>query len=442
MKRVLPAIFVAILGACASGGEALRVTTPAAPQPMAEGRPAPSIESLSESPDLAEVLAFIDQSPTVGVGREAVLREEALREQAGLPPNPILNLFANRIETDDILGGPDKYRVSLRERIETAGKRDARVQVGAGLVGEANAEVRALRFRSARAAAGAHQRAVSSRELRTLIAAARDSASALLAIEEQLVAAGREQASILPSARERVAALETELLEEEARSRSALRNLEGIVAAPPGAISAVGGDLLLGVRLPPAVEETFLDENPALEVARAAVETAEARMRAARASPWPDVTVGVDYEHARELGDQYGFLGVSLEADLPVLDTKGAAIRAAHADLRRARMLVAEVKATAGAAYAEAREVAETLSLGAKSRRTGVIPAREQEVEFARAAFRSGRTDLRPVLRAEFALLRARIDLVQLEERVAARNLDALALLGLDPEAWSRPADL
>jgi len=407
-------------------------------------QPAPAGEmrvNLPSRPSLDEVLISVQSTPPVGAAREALLREEALREQAGLPPNPILNVFASRIDLADVGGGPQKYRVFLRERLETAGKREARVLTATGRYHETLAESRAVMFRTARAAGGAQQRAVASQEMLALRGEALATSGELLAIEEKLVASGRRKASVLPEYRERVAAAKSAFLEEEARLKSALRNLEGILSISPGTLDGVRGNLLTSSSLPAAGDGPLIDENPAVLVAMAAQEIAEAELRAAKAKAYPDVTVGIDYEDNQEFGERLHMIGLNLEAELPVFDTNVAGIRAAHAEVRRTRIRFAEVRAAAAAGYAEAREVAGTLHRGVESRQTGVIPARRQEVEFARLAHDAGRTDRRPLLAADLALLTARIELTELQSRVAGWNLDALALIGREPSDWGPSQD-
>lgn len=430
-----PVLLLALVCACATS------VSPPPPEKSPPPRPIPSGEmrvNFASQPDLPEVLAAIKATPVVGASREAILREEALREQAGLPPNPILSLFVSQIELSDVGSGPHKYRVFLRERLETAGKRDARVLTGTGRYHEAMAEARVTRFLTARAAAGAHQRAVASQDLLALRREALVASRDLLLVEEMLVAAGRQKASVLPEHRERVAIIETAILEEEAKLKSALRNLEGIVSVAPGTFIGVRGGLLTSVALPVAGDGPLIDQSPAVRAVVAAQEVAEAKLRAAKAEAYPDVILGVEYEYNNQLGENYNLLGLNVEAALPVIDTNVAGIRAASAEVRRTRARFAEVRAAAAASYAEARDVAETLDLGVRSRRTGVIPAREEEVGFARSAFDAGRTDRRPLLAAELALLQARIDLTELMVRVAGWNLDALSLLGREPEEWRR----
>ena len=436
MLRV-PLLLLALLASCASSASEPDPTSVPTrhPQPRPESA-GEVLMKLPPRPSLEEVMYSISSTLPVGGAFLAIRREEALREQAGLPPNPILNIFASRIDLADVGAGPNKYRVFLRERLETAGKREARVLTATGRLHEVTAEARVVRFSTARAAAGAHQRAAASQDLLALRRSAHRAAVELLAIQETLVEAGRQTASVLPLYRERVAALSTAVLEEEALLKSALRNLEGIISIAPGRFDGVRGDLLTSVALPVVADGPLIDRNPAVLFALAAKETAEAELHAAKAKATPDVTVGLEYEHNLEFDQRFNMIGFNVESALPILDTNTAGIRAAHAEVRRSRVRLAEVRASAAAGYAEAKDVAETLSRGAESRRSGVIPAREQEAEFARQAHEAGRTDRRPLLAAKLELLAAKVELTELEVRVATWNLDALALLGRAPEEW------
>jgi cobalt-zinc-cadmium efflux system outer membrane protein len=429
MRGALLATALVLLG-CATEAHRLEVAgSPPAPAPATEPFPA--------KPSLVQVLSRIEGTPALIAAREAVSAARGDVRQAGLAPNPVLQVRGEKIDPEELDRGIQKRGFSVRERIETGGKREARVRVGEGRVGEALTATRASLLEAARAAAGAHQDAVLASWLLRLRREEARVAEELLALQSAKVRAGRLTESALPPLRIRLGELRTAALEEEARHRSALRRLEGSLALPPGTVREVLPPLVDDPALPEPATPALFQANPAIAVRRAALETTGARIREAEAGTVPDVTVGIGFEDAREpVEGRRQTLGLTVEAPLPVIDRNQGAILAAKAVARRAEALLRDEEARVRSEYAEAWEVASSLRRSRAAWEEQVVTARETDLGIARAALAAGRSDRAPVLEKELALLAARTRSAELAGGISRRVLDAWALLGRPVEEW------
>jgi cobalt-zinc-cadmium efflux system outer membrane protein len=248
------------------------------------------------------------------------------------------------------------------------------------------------------------------------------------------VAEGRGVPAELPPLRSRAGLLRAEVAEEEARLGSALRSLEGILTLPPGTLAGVSGPMLNASNAPLGGS---VDDHPEIDAREAAEETHRARSKEAEAGAWPDFVVGLSYEDFDEQnGGRVRSLGVMFEMPLPLFDRNQGSIRASRSELRRAETLTRDARLKIATAHAEAIETARALETSRQARRDEVIPALAEDLALAEAAYRSGRTDLAPVLDARLALAEEELAAVRVEERLAEKVLDALALSGLVPATW------
>jgi outer membrane protein, heavy metal efflux system len=403
----------------------------------AEPKPA-----LPGQPTLADVLRLIEGTPRIQAMLEAEARQRGDVEQAGLVPNPRLRLKADRFDTENLGAGTRRQSVGIFERFETAGKRDDRTAVAAARVTEAEATTRAELFALAKTVAGLHQTAVAA----TIVTAARReslaASEALLAVQAQRVKAGRLARTALPPLRARVGRLRIALADETKRERTTLNALEGALALPPGTFAGVSGEPFLETPLPSAEDarDAIVAGHPEIAEESAAARRVDAQVRHAEAGAWPDVTVGLEFQTGREddQDETMRMLGLSLEFPLPVADRNQGAIRAALAEKRRILARTDALTARLVASYAETLEIIRVGAENLGTYRDEILPAREQDLTFARTLFEAGRTDSVDVLEARLALAETLVDLGRLEGDQATRVIEALAILGRDPSTWVR----
>ena len=418
------AVLLLLVAACATAGVAPVEPIGATLAPAALAPPVFPAE-----PDLLDVLARVEATPLLAARAADVERAEALVDQAGRPPNPVVGAYGEKIDVEELDRGIQKRGVRVSERFETAGKRDARVGVAEGRAGESAAALKAARIRLAMAATAAHQRALAGHRLLAAREAELRTVESLLALEEKRLAAGRGVEAPVVALRARAGRLRAAAAEEDAAVRGALRTLAGLLALPPGEIHGVRGRLLDLEDLPEIAADT-VRENPDVLESTARLVTARAGERDARAKAWPDVTAGMGLENGREGEEHRTMLGLFVEAPLPVLDTNEGAIRAALAETQRITGEIASAEATAAAEFAARRETAEALARSRHVVEVDVVPAVERELALARAARRAGRTGDGEVVEAELALVVARRELIALDRAIALEIAAALALAG------------
>jgi cobalt-zinc-cadmium efflux system outer membrane protein len=426
----------ALLAACAATPE-----RGPAPAPASASRPAPLPATPTEAPfpaapGLAEVLARAAEAPRTEAAALVVEVERGGREQAALPPNPELSTSGERLGSNMANRLVPRWRTEAMQRIETAGKRGARVAAAEGRIRTSEAMARAERLAVAKEAALLHQRVIA---LSALLALRTERASAtaeLLALRERQFVSGRAGEAEVPPLRARLGERKAAVLEDRAEIAATLRDLEGLLALPPGSVSGASGPLL-DVAVLPAGGEGVAD-NPETTVLRAERTTAAARLESEEAKAIPDVTVSVGVEN-EEIGrrgtDFMGMVGVSMP--LPLFDRNQGAIAAARAEVRRAEVLLREAEARALAAEQGLLRAAEELTASRRVLASEALPARERELALAEAAARGGRTDLAPAIEARLAVLDLREALVERDLAIAEMLVRLLALRGLEPEEWA-----
>jgi cobalt-zinc-cadmium efflux system outer membrane protein len=286
----------------------------------------------------------------------------------------------------------------------------------------------------ARSAAGAHQEAVAADRLIAIAVASLDTATESLELSEALVKAGRESANVLPALRARIGRLTVALEDLRARRIRALHDLAGVLSLPPGSVKAVTGELLIPADLP----EDAPTENPEVALREAEAETHRARTRSAGSEAYPDVTVGFGYEgDDPKNADDLHSIGFFVEVPLPFFDRNQGEVRESVAAVRRSEELTESERTRVASEYALTLDLIRSGTANRNTWRERIVPALVRDSELRKKEFEAGRTDRKALLEARLAELEATAAAVEVEARLAALVLDALALLGRSPEGWT-----
>ncbi len=439
MRRAALVALAALAAACAAPGGA--DSAPAAPVPAAVPAPA-VVQPIAARPDLAMVLAASASAPRNAVALAEIAVNEGLREQAGLTPNPVVGLSAERLFENRADRGVPKWRLSGRQRIETAGKRAARVEVAEGLVADAGVRAERERILVAEAAALLWIRIRAGERRAALLREQAGASGELLALAERRRAAGRAREDDLPPLRAKVAEWTASAAEEEAALAEDRRVLEGLLGWPDGAIQGVDGEMPGAGSLPAAGGEgAFLATNPEMRALASARTVAAARTRQAETLAWPDVDVmamAEDDEEGMEGTRHDHKVGLGFEVPLPLFDRNQGNIAAARAEERRAEAAIREAEARLRAEYDGLAASLATLGEARRALAGEALPARERARTLAAAARDAGRTDAQPEVEARVDVLEVRLAVLDLDARIAERAARALALLGRPPEEWVR----
>jgi outer membrane protein, heavy metal efflux system len=334
--------------------------------------------------------------------------------QAGLIPNPTLNLSAANIpiraNPPPAGNGPGWSRnlvtsVELDQQVELGGKRgkrqaQARAALAGAVAGTADARRTAL-FELRTAfwnAVRAHQRRLLAEQVTGRSA--------------ETIRIGKARLDSEDISRADFEKIELEAMKQEndrddavAEERSTVANLLALVgpAAPPSV--EVRGDLAVH---PPALDEARLAQRAAEEradvrAARAHAEAARAAASLASAQVVPDVTLGIGYtrSNAIAVGDNPDSMAVTLSVPLPLFHRNQGEVAKASAEAERtdraANALEARVARDVAAAMARYRAAVDKVA----RYDGGALQRADRALQVAEKTWRAGDRSLLEYLEAE-----------------------------------------
>jgi outer membrane protein, heavy metal efflux system len=385
------------------------------PAYKAAAEPPPSSQAASAEPTgvlrLEEVLRMaLLQNPELSSTAFEVRAAEARALQAGLPPNPELEL-----EIEDF-GGTGEVRafqasentLQLSQLIELGGKRARRLRA-AGLERDlAGWDYEAKRLEVLTDASKAFIAVLAAQERISLTEETlRLSEQVLKAVQERIKAG-----KVAPVEATRARVEVSNARREAERARSALQAARTRLSASWGgtqpAFERVSGTLEAGVTPVPPIEELSgrLSQNP--DLARWAVETAsrQAALRVEESKRTPDVTVSGGVRYLNEIDDT-GFV-VNLSLPLVLFDrNQGGVLEARYrVALAGEERRVAEVRLAR--ALAEAYQELLTAYGDVTVIWEDALPAAQAAFEAATEGFRQGKFGFLDVLDAQRTLFETR----------------------------------
>jgi outer membrane protein, heavy metal efflux system len=352
----------------------------------------------------------LDRHPDLDAAKLDVEAAQGRIRQAGLRPNPMLDLSGQKS-----LGSDNNIMVGVTLPLDLNGRKEGRVGVAEreldmkrAQLAERERKLRGdLRLKAAEVLAARRNLGtirdlleINRRAVEIVSARAREGAVPSLDLNVQLVEANRLEAS------ETVLASRVEILTLQ------LKNLAGMSA--DSSINVVG-DLAAIAALPEqsAALQTATSERPDLALVRAEVAAAAARVRKEEAEGRWDASVNVGYQRqqmgfgvmgitesggTREVADTFHFFGAGVTITLPVRNRNQGSIAAARAETRavdRRRELVEltirqEVQ-SAYTQYASARR-------GVDLYERGVRDVARRNYDTIRRAYELGRGSLLDVI--------------------------------------------
>ncbi len=361
------------------------------------------------------IVASPEQAVSLALTRAPILRSaEAGRQAArgdrvtaGLRPNPDVSFNAENV------GGSGSYRgiaslettYALSQRIETGGKRQARIAAADRAVALTGLDAEALRLDLAREAHRAMAGAVAAGRAAEIARERVRLADEVLRATRARVEAGREA---FPQQRRAEVARETAavfLERSEREAAVALRTLSVVLATPE-------------IEVLPARSAWFDDPGPRPDPARAApappgqldrarldalIDQRRAELDLQRRNAIPDVTLGAGLRRYREAGGDTAFV-LGLSVPLPVFDRNQGNILRAGAELTRAEAEAEHGRLYLDAALADAERRLDQAWRAADSLRRIVLPAAAEAAAAAREGYAAGKFSLLEVLDAQRAL--------------------------------------
>jgi cobalt-zinc-cadmium efflux system outer membrane protein len=382
---------------------------------------------------LDEVLRIVEQSPRVAVSLREADIARAERAQAGALLNPSLTLgrFNASAGERTIFGADAQQQAQVELPVPVFGQRGARMRAADFAVGRAQSQVRLTVSETRRLAALAFARLLGAGER---LAARR----VALADVERIrgLVAGRAESGM--ASRYDVARADAELAlarvgaqksDSEVNEQAAA--LAGLVDAPGWRPRAEGSLAALQERsrsLETQNPADLLAGNPALAVARAESEAAQARVELAHRERYPVPSVSLGRTWTSGPFGAANFVGLSSE--IPILDTRKALEDRANAEAAAARE---RERASSAALRAEVdRQQATLVALREALRRfeqeAGARPG--AFLEMAESAYRLGRGSLFELLDARRTQLDTTIARLDLMLAVVEAQLELRSLSG------------
>jgi outer membrane protein, heavy metal efflux system len=282
-----------------------------------------------------------ENNPTLRQAEAGVKAARARAHQVGLYPNPTVGYSGDEVRGGEIHGG--KQGFFIEQTIVTAGKlsRAREVMNKDTRLAEIEAEEQQVRVETA--VKMAFYRVLAAQEMA-------DSRADLAGIAEQILESQRRLQNTGQADETEVltAEVDAERMKLSARMkentlREEWRSLAAVIGRPELALQTVAGDLEHGW---PALNEfqaveAVATQSPAVRIASAAGEHAEAELARARHEKIPDITARAGLEYNHELLNSVplatGWQGnAELSVELPLLNRNQGNIAAARADIARA----------------------------------------------------------------------------------------------------------
>ncbi|HVX67701.1 MAG TPA: TolC family protein [Bryobacteraceae bacterium] len=343
--------------------------------------------------------------PLLAAGTASVATSEALRRQVGLRPNPRLFLQTENLRPHGTPGfnfseDADTYAY-VSQLVETAGKRDRRVEVATLDLRRTQLERELLRRRIAQRVKLAYWNAATAQKLHALLQETAGTFRQILDYHEARVREGAMAEADLLRVR-----LESERLAIAANSagldaeRARIELFREMGASDFPAVEFTERIEPLGAGIEPDVN-TALAERTEVKLGMQAVERARANQRLQESLSKPDVDFLVGYKRTAGFHTMLG----GVQVNLPFRDRNQGNLAAAASQVRMAESELAAAQASVRAEVKAARTEFEI-----RRKQAASLPLlRDHAYEssrIAQAAYREGGTDLLRLLDAE----RVRID--------------------------------
>jgi cobalt-zinc-cadmium efflux system outer membrane protein len=345
---------------------------------------------------------------------------EALIEQAGLRPNPTLDVTAeNFLGTGNVQGVNSlETTVQASQTFERGGKRDRRVALASRERETATKEYAVRRSEVLASAAVAYVETLAAQERLTLAEEPLKLARETLAVVDARVKEGA--ASPAESARARAALASAQ--GEFARAQASLIAARAALAATWGGRAGDVGTLPGHIRLPDTLptEDIFLSHiarHPRFEFQQAVIESRRASLDLEKAQSAQDVTVGGGVRFLREGSDAAFVAGVSIP--LPVRNKNQGNIRAARETLAGSEQTLRTVESELRVSVTDACQKLAAAHTAAQTLRRDALPATEEAHAVVRRAYEEGQLPLIDVLDAQRALVSLRRDILDAESDYA-----------------------
>ncbi len=375
------------------------------------------------------LLRAADRNPSLLAQGYEERAAEALIEQAGLRPNPTLDVGLENFAGTGAVQGVRGLEATVQasQTLERGGKRAKRVAL-AGREREAAAAAFAVRRAEVLSASALAYLETLAAQQRVMLAAeplklARETVSSV----ELRVSAGAASPAESARARAALAASQADFARAEAGLAAARAALAATWGGEPTEAATVTGLLRVPAELP--AHDALLAKlaaHPRLELQQSVIAGRRAALELERAQASQDVTVSGGVRFLRDGSDAAFVAGVSMP--IPFRNKNQGNIRAARETLAGAEQGVRAVEVELRAEFTAAWQALAAAHSAAQSLRRDALPATEEAYAAVRRAYEQGQLPLIDVLDAQRALVALRKDLLETEIAYASALTRAEAL--------------
>ncbi len=379
------------------------------------------------------VSTALQQHPALQASADRIAVSEALRRQAALSPNPKLILQSENtrpyLNSSFVYWRDTDNFAYLQQTLETAGKRDRRVDLAAANIRRTELERELLRFQIASRVKHAYWAAAGASTIAALLREDRASFQGIIQYHEIRVREGAVAEADLIRVRlegERLAIAQNAADLEAERTRIHLFREMGRTEFP----AATFADPLEPLPDTPAVDiEQALERRPEIKLALQIADVSRANLRFQQVTAKPNVDVLFGYKRATGYDSLIG----GVQVDLPFLNRNQGNISAAESDIRAAESTVAATKALIRAEIAAAARDVELRRRQLGDSFQAMRKQADDTARIAEAAYREGGADLLRLLDAQRVRIETQLfyQRALAEYRQSAVNLETA--LGMAP---------
>jgi len=369
------------------------------------------------------------QNPSLLANTPQIRAAEARIEQAGLRPNPTLDVSVENLAGTGTVQGVQRLEATVQatQVLERGRKRDRRIAL-AGREHEAVEKAVAVRRSEVLAStANAYVNVLAAQQRLELSREPLRLALQTLAAVELRVKSGVASPADTSRARAGLAAAEAEVARAEASLGQARLMLARLWGAQPAEVPSLQGELHVPKALPQREQaQARLATHPRLAHQQALIAGQRAALALEQAQAVQDISVGGGLRFLREGSDAALVAGVSIP--LPVRNRNQGNIRAARELLAGAELVAREIEAELNAEFTDAWQDLQAAQAAATNLRKHALPPTEEALTLVRSAYEQGQIPLLDVFDAQRAVLSLRTELLnaQTDYALALARLDAL----------------
>lgn len=321
--------------------------------------PAQTSEAAAQRLSLHEAVEAALNSPQAQAAEARTDEARGQVKQAGLRPNPRLFLQSEDWrpwDSDYDFGSQTEDYAFVSQTLETAGKRNRRVELGRAQLAQAEAEQRNAQLTLTAGVAAAYYNTVLLRRVAELLEQDMRTVDEMVRYHQQRVNEGAMRGvDLLRMKIERDRLLLALRAAERDAAQAQLELFKQMGRAPSAQMLELTDRLEIAPSSSPAVQplsvEQVLAQRPDLQVLRAAVKTAESDVALQHSLRVPDLDLVGGYKRNSNVNTGYS----ALQFDLPFRNRNQGEIERAQAALRYARdtLAAAEVRVRAEVAQRE-----------------------------------------------------------------------------------------